>query len=98
MTTALVRIYGAIAVDDLRIGNMTRSAKGSVEEPTRRGHEAGTEPAHPRSELGLILAQLASGSGACLQREVSETLQSASRTPTPTRFATGAVRRACGTA
>ena len=48
LTTALVRSYGAIAVEDLRIGNMTRSASGMrAAPPGRRGAEARLEPAHP---------------------------------------------------
>ena len=59
LTTALVRSYGAIAVEDLRIGNMTRSAKGSVEQPGR-----GVAPKRAlnrriiEQSWGLILVQL----------------------------------------
>ena len=35
ITTDIVRNHGFIAVEDLPIGNMTRSAKGTVEEPGR---------------------------------------------------------------
>ena len=35
VTTALVRVYGRIAVEDLRVPNMTRSARGTREEPGR---------------------------------------------------------------
>ena len=59
LTTALVRRYGAIAVEGLRISNMTRSAKGSVERP---GRGVAQKRALNRRILdqswGLILRQL----------------------------------------
>lgn len=39
VTTALVRAYGRIAVEDLPIPNMTRSAQGTREEPGATGSQ-----------------------------------------------------------
>ena len=59
LTTTLVQRYDRIAVEDLRIGNMTRSAKGTLEEP---GRNVAAKQALNRRSLdqswGLILTQL----------------------------------------
>ena len=59
LTTTLVQRYDRIAVEDLRIGNMTRSAKGTLEEP---GRNVAAKQALNRRILdqswGLILTQL----------------------------------------
>ena len=36
ITTALVRSYGRIAIEALQVRNMTRSAKGTVDEPGKQ--------------------------------------------------------------
>ena len=60
ITTALVGHYGVIAIEDLPISNMTRSARGTVEEP---GQNVAAKSGLNRSELeqtwGLIRQQLA---------------------------------------
>jgi transposase len=41
-STDLARRFGVIAVEDLKIANMTRSAKGSIDAPARNiAHAAG---------------------------------------------------------
>lgn len=50
ITTGIVRRFGRIAVEDLRIRNMTRSAKGTIEEP-------GTNVAAKRALNRSILEQ-----------------------------------------
>ena len=54
LANAIVQAYDFIAVEDLRIGNMTRSASGTPEE---RGREVRSEPHHPGPELGKALRQ-----------------------------------------
>ena len=60
MTTAIVREYGHIAVEKLSIGNMTRSAAGTVEEPgTNVNAKSGLNRESLTQTWGLMRQQLA---------------------------------------
>ena len=51
----LVGAYDVISLEELRIGNMTGSAKGTVDAPgTNVAQKAGTQQEHPRCSLGTI--------------------------------------------
>ena len=59
ITTALVRRFSLIAAEDLRILNMSRSAKGTVENPgTNVAQKAGLNRAITEQTWGVILNQL----------------------------------------
>jgi putative transposase len=50
LTTDLAKNHGWVAVEDLRVKGMTKSAKGTTEEPGRNVKaKAGAEPGHPQS-------------------------------------------------
>ena len=60
ITTELVRRFDLIAVEDLAIGNMMRSAKGTVESPGKNvKQKAGLNRAIAEQTWGIILDQLA---------------------------------------
>ena len=60
ITTDIVRNHGFIAVEDLPIGNMTRSAKGTVEEPGRNvSQKSGLNREILTQSWGMIRQQLA---------------------------------------
>ena len=59
ITTGLIRRYDGIAVEKLRISNMTRSAKGTVEQPgTNVRQKAGLNRSILEQSWGMILRQL----------------------------------------
>ena len=59
ITTALVRKYGLIAVEDLSIRNMTRSARGTVEKPgVKVSAKSGLNRSVLEQTWGIILSQL----------------------------------------
>ncbi len=59
VTTALVKSYGGIAVEDLRIKNMTASAQGTVQEPGRNvAQKSGLNRAILRVSMGRIFEVL----------------------------------------
>ena len=59
-STDLARRFDVIRVEDLQIGNMTRSAKGSQESPGRNvGAKAGLNRGILRSGWGLLVRRLA---------------------------------------
>ena len=59
ITTAIVRRFDLIAVEDLQIGNMMRSAAGTVEEPGRNvAAKSGLNRSIAEQTWGIILAQL----------------------------------------
>ncbi|MEV1176892.1 transposase [Nonomuraea sp. NPDC049784] len=58
ISTGLARRFDVIAVEDLRIGNMTRSAKGTLAEPGR----------NVRAKAGLNRSILAAGWGQLVER------------------------------
>ena len=59
ITTALVRRFSLIAAEDLRITNMSRSARGTVESPgTNVAQKAGLNRAIAEQTWGVILNQL----------------------------------------
>ena len=58
-TTAIVRRFGRIAVEDLRIKNMTASAAGTIEEPgTNVAAKAGLNRSELEQTWGIIRKQL----------------------------------------
>ena len=58
ITTELVRRFGLIAIEDLRIANMTRSAKGTLEEPGRNvAQKAGLNRSISEQTWGIIRQQ-----------------------------------------
>lgn len=60
VTTELVRRFGLIAVEDLKVKNMSASAKGTVEEPGRNvKQKAGLNRVITEQTWGLIRNQLA---------------------------------------
>ena len=60
VTTALVREHGLIGIEALNIGNMTRTARGTVEEPgVRVAQKAGLNRSIREQTWGLIRRQLA---------------------------------------
>ena len=60
VTTELVRRFGLIAVEDLKVKNMSASAKGTVEEPGRNvKQKAGLNRVITEQTWGLIRDQLA---------------------------------------
>ena len=60
ITTSLVKQHGLIAVEKLQITNMTKSAKGTVEEPgTRVAAKSGLNRSILEQSWGIILSQLA---------------------------------------
>ena len=60
LTTALVREYDLIIAEDLQITNMTRSARGTVEEPGKNvSAKSGLNRSINEQTWGLILTQLA---------------------------------------
>ncbi len=59
ITTEIVRNYDLIAVEDLRIANMTRSARGTVERPRQNvAAKAGLNRSVMEQSWGIILSQL----------------------------------------
>ena len=59
VTTSIVRHYGRIAVEDLRVGNMTRSAKGTVEEPGKGvSQKRGLNKSITEQTWGILTTQL----------------------------------------
>jgi putative transposase len=59
LSTDLARRFDVIAVEDLRIGSMTRSARGTVAEPGRNVRQkAGLNREIARSGWGLLVARL----------------------------------------
>ena len=59
ITSALIRAFDVIAVEKLQIGNMTRSAKGTMEEPGRRvKQKRGLNRTILEQSWGRILEQL----------------------------------------
>ena len=59
LTTAMIERYGLIAVEDLNIGNMTRSARGTLESPGRNvSQKRGLNRSILEQTWGLILQQL----------------------------------------
>lgn len=60
LTTALVRDYDLIVAEDLSIRNMTRSAKGTIEDPGKNvAAKSGLNRSINEQTWGLILTQLA---------------------------------------
>ena len=60
LTTDLVRRFGLIAVEDLAIRNMTRSAAGTIENPgTGVAQKRGLNRSITEQTWGLIRSQLA---------------------------------------
>lgn len=58
-TTAICRNYGVVAVEDLKIKNMSRSAKGTVEEPGRKvAQKAGLNRSILRESWGEFKRQI----------------------------------------
>ena len=59
ITTQIVRSYDLIAVEDLRIGDMTRSARGTVERPGRNvAAKSGLNRSITEQSWGIIISQL----------------------------------------
>ena len=60
ITTKIVRSHDLIAIEDLKVANMTRSARGTVERPGRRVKaKAGLNHSIAEQSWGIIAAQLA---------------------------------------
>ena len=60
LTTALVREHGVVVAEDLQIKNMTRSAKGTVDDPGRKVKaKSGLNRSINDQTWGMILTQLA---------------------------------------
>ena len=60
ITTSLVRRFGLIAVEDLQVKNMVRSARGTVEQPGRNvSQKAGLNRSIQEQTWGIIKQQLA---------------------------------------
>ena len=59
ITTDLVRRFGLLAIEDLAIGNMTRSAKGTMEQPGKNvAQKSGLNRSIAEQTWGLIRQQL----------------------------------------
>ena len=59
VTTGLIQRFGVIAIEDLRIGNMTRSARGTAETPGRNVRQkAGLNRSILEQSWGTIDRQL----------------------------------------
>ena len=95
--TVLVREHQTICMEDTKTRNLTRSAKGTAENPGQeRGPEAQPQPGHPlprlvrtTAEAGvqvpLVLPELRAGASPLHQPAVRQMRPQRGRQPTPTR-------------
>ena len=69
LSRELVASFDLIAIEDLRVASMSRSARGSVEQPGANvAAKAGAEPGHPRCRLGQATTVPRVQSGRCWSR------------------------------